>query len=750
MMTKRMIIILVIIPLLFLLIPFIVPTRKQLLSFEEMQSMSIQDRNGNILREILSRQDAVSHYCQLDSISPWLIKATLLREDKRFFLHRGIDPLAIVRSLIQNILRGKIVSGGSTITQQLARNMLRSPSRNIFLKILESCFALNLELKLNKHQILELYFNYAPYGNQTYGINAASHLYFRKPPRDLSLAEACYLAGIPKAPSYYNPYRYPARVAAECSTILALFFSSGLIDSATFHQVLTQPVNVIPKGKNFSAPHFTEFILSQLREHDTRTISLVKTTLDLRLQQETEKILLSNIKRLEPANVTNAAALVIDSRSLEILAFVGSVDFFNPLIAGEVDGVRALRQPGSALKPFTYAIALERGAHAATLIPDLPVHATTFGGDYTPHNYDNKYHGMVRLRTALACSYNIPAVRVCDEFGAQALLTRLKTAGFQSLDKTPVHYGLGLTLGNGEVTLLELTRAFALFSHRGWFRDIRSIMYLDTHRYSEQKKPICVFDPACAFIISDILADNNARSPAFGEYSPLNFPFYCAAKTGTSKDFRDNWCIGFTDQYLIGVWVGNFDGSAMHHVSGITGAGPIFRDIVLMLHRNAPSTKPKRPPHIYTRRICTISGERASTSCPHTMDEMFYMDNEPTDQCRYHTHGVPLALISASPSTKGEKTLNEYFFISYPDSADIFKIDPILRKEFQQVQFQIESSHRLNEVTWFVNDSCIGSTLTPFTITWQLVPGTHVITARGKTLDDRYITSPRVPILVLP
>lgn len=734
---------------LFLIPPLILPTRRQLLNFGEMQSLCIRDRNGKILREIRSGQDAVSHYCPLDSISPWLIRASLMREDKRFFLHRGIDPLATMRSLLQNIRYGEIVSGGSTITQQLARNMLHSPSRSILYKIMESLFAINLELKLNKREILELYFNYAPYGNQTYGISAASHLYFRKPARDLSLVEASYLAGIPKAPSYFNPYRHPERLSKECATILFLLRSSEVIDSVTYSQALTQPVHVIPKEDNFSAPHFTEFVLSLLKETKHHAVADVRTTLDLRLQQEAEKILISNIKRLESANVTNAAALIIDNTSLEILAFVGSVDFFDPLIDGEVDGVRSLRQPGSALKPFTYAIALEHGATAATLIPDLPTHASTFGGDYTPRNYDNKYHGMVRLRTALACSYNIPAVRVCDEFGTQELLNRLKNAGFQSLDKTPIHYGLGLTLGNGEVTLLELTRAFAIFSHGGWFRDLKAIITLDAVRHHEQQKPVRVFDAAIAHIISDILADNNARSPAFGEYSPLNMPFFCVAKTGTSKDFRDNWCVGFTDQYLVGIWVGNFDGASMHHVSGITGAGPIFRDIILMLHRQRPSTKPRVPQDIRIRKICPVSGELASPACKQSIDEIFFGGNEPSHACRYHTSGTPLTVITAPSTMLSDGVDREYFYISYPDSADIFRIDPVLRSEFQQVHLRIQSSQQLQEVAWYVDDRHIGSTGSPFTVAWQLVPGNHVIMARGITTDKKYVISPPVSILVL-
>jgi penicillin-binding protein 1C len=590
-MPKLKIFVAVVIVSLVAVFPMLYPTRSQLMNTQKMRSIRILDRHGIILREILSRNDATSQYCKLGDISPWLIKTTLNTEDRRFFSHKGIDPLALVRSIVLNIVQGDIVTGGSTITQQLARNMLGSPSRSFVFKSIEAFVALNLELKLQKKEILELYFNYAPYGNQTFGVEAASYLYFRKPARDLSLPEACFLAGIPKAPSYLDPYRYPERIIAEQRRILDRLYNNAVIDSVTYYDALSQPIHVVPKESNFNAPHFCQYVLRRLDQKGYYNVESVVTTLNIHLQRDVEHIVKNNIKRLEDANVTNAAAVVIDNRTMEILAYVGSVDFFDPLISGEVDGVRSLRQPGSALKPFTYALALEHGATAATLIPDVPTYEYSWGGDYTPHNYDEKYHGMVRLRTALACSYNIPAVKACGKFGPEKLLEKLKLAGFSSLGKSPVYYGLGLTLGTGEVTLLELTSAFSLFAHYGFYQPERILLKIDTTRIGRTPS-VTVFDPGTAYIIMDILSDNSARSPAFGEFSPLNMPFFCAAKTGTSKDFRDNWCIGFTDKYLIGVWVGNFDGSPMNHVSGITGAGPLFRDIMLCVHKDIPSKKP--------------------------------------------------------------------------------------------------------------------------------------------------------------
>ncbi|MGB3341828.1 MAG: penicillin-binding protein 1C [bacterium] len=750
MMTERKIIFISLILCSCAILFFIWPTRRQLLSYSKMTSLRILDRNNIILREVLSSKDATSRYCMLDRISPWLIKATVISEDKRFYLHKGIDPLAISRSLIQNLLMGRVVSGGSTISQQLARNLLNSPSRNLVYKIIEVFVAINLELKLSKEEILELYFNYAPYGNQTYGVEAAAHLYLRKPASDLSLAEAAFLAGIPQAPSFYNPYRYPERIKERQQEIFRALLESGIVDSTQYKDGQTQPVELVAKEKNFLAPHFCEHIISHLDKKGYHNISAVKTTLDNHLQKNIEQILKNNIDRLTDANVTNAAVVVLDNHTMDVLAYVGSVDFFDPDIDGEVDGVRSLRQPGSALKPFTYALALENNCTAASLIPDMPSFEHTRGGDYMPRNYDEKYHGMVRLRNALACSYNIPAVRVCGDYGPEMLLKLCHDAGFESLDKSAIHYGVGLTLGNGEVTLLELTRAYSVFAHYGRYLQEQSLLNADTIDIRVPSKPRKLIKPETAYIIMDILSDNNARSPAFGLYSPLNLPFFCAVKTGTSKDFKDNWCVGFTDKYLVGVWVGNFDGSPMHHVSGITGAGPIFRDIMLLLHRTALSVKYPKPDKLLTTIICAESGEVASSYCYNTIAEIFTEGTEPSVVCRHHTCAKPpLGFPYKEETVYHDQRGPTGIVISFPDDGDIFKIDPVLRSEYQVLTFQILATYPLIDVSWFVNDSIIGTVTEPYRITWQISPGRHRILACGLTTDEQTIMSAPVSILVL-
>jgi penicillin-binding protein 1C len=734
----------------FALILSFFPTRGQIMEYGKMTSLRIIDRHGTILREVLSSKDATSRYCKLEKISPWLVQATVASEDKRFFLHNGMDLFAVFRSMIQNLTRHRVISGGSTITQQLARNLLNSPSRSIVYKIIEAYVAVNLELKLNKDEILELYFNYAPYGNQTYGIEAAAHLYLRKPAYDLSLAEAVFLASLPQAPSFYDPYRFPDRLEQRKDRIFQAMLENGMIDSVQLCIGRDSPIDIIDKDKNFLAPHFCEYVISSSDIKSDQKFSTIKTTLDYNLQKEMEKIVVNNIERLARANVTNSSVIVIDNHTMEVLVYIGSKDFFDVCIDGEVDGVRSLRQPGSALKPFTYALALENECTAATLIPDMPTFEDTRGGDYMPRNYDEKYHGMVRLRNALACSYNIPAVRVCGNYGPEMLLGLCQRVGLQSLDKSAVHYGVGLTLGNGEVTLLELTRAYSIFAHYGRYLPERILLSTDSIMAAPARKVKKIIEPATAYIIMDIMSDNNARSPAFGLYSPLNMPFFCAVKTGTSKDYKDNWCIGFTDKYLVGVWVGNFDGSPMHQVSGITGAGPIFRDIMLFLHRHTESIKYPEPPGLSTCIICAESGELAGPHCTNTIAEIFAQGTEPSVTCRYHTCNKPLQDYSyLNAVLDNDRSPDNELIICFPDDRDIFKIDPILRNEFQAITFQIKASCPLKDVSWFVNDSNIGTVTKPYTISWPLIPGEHCIKAFALTDDNELVSASPVSILVL-
>lgn len=759
------------------------------LSPARFESLVFVDRNGVLLREVLSSVEGRSRWVELEQVSPWVTKSLLHVEDRNFYQHRGWDAFALLRAARQNFANKKIISGGSTLTQQLARQIYELPPQPLG-KAVEMWLALRFERTLSKAEILEQYLNRAPFGNQCFGIAAASRMYFDKPAAHLTLAEAAYLAGLPQAPSAYDPFRHPTRARARQRRVLQALLRDGVIDSLHFVAALEESLRVRQRPKNFLAPHACDRARELLTEEQLTSANTVRLTLDAGLNKSIEKILANNLQLLASANVTNGAVLVLDNRSGEILALVGSKNYFDAEHDGQVNGVLALRQPGSALKPFTYGLALERDYTAASILPDIPTNAPIFagGGDFTPTNYDGKFHGPVRLRTALACSYNIPVVRVLEPMGAELLLQRLQCAGFVSLKQDAQHYGLGLTLGNGEVSLLELTRAYLALANEGRMKNVRLFaeQHLPAFAAVEEQQ---VFSSEIAFVLGDILRDDAARAPAFGEGSVLDLPFACAVKTGTTKDFRDNWCVGFTSDYTVGVWLGNFDGTAMKKISGVAGAGPIFREVMLTLHRDFMPLPQARPQSLIKTTICTTSGARPNPYCPNQMQEIFLSDNAPHATCDWHrlvaapnesenfltqistprlqprvallypalyqpwakAEGIvqPLLLAttfnltSSQPPATSNQPPATSLTITFPDEGDIFKIDPILRQEFQTLLLECVATEGITEVTWVIDGEIVKTVATPFRARWQLRTGEHVVQARGRMGSQTIASAPR-------
>ncbi|MEW5901111.1 MAG: penicillin-binding transpeptidase domain-containing protein, partial [Acidobacteriota bacterium] len=493
-------------------------------------------------------------------------------------------------------------------------------------------------------------------------------------------------------------------------------------------------------------------ILSKFSPLEWRGLSSVTTTLDYSLQERVEILLRNYLRSVENRGISNGAAVVVDNATGEVLSLVGSKDFFDELHDGQVNGALALRQPGSTLKPFTYALALERGLTAATLIDDSPAQSA-IEADYMPQNYDRKYHGRMSLRAALACSYNIPAVAVLQAVGSDLLYQRLKALGFESLKQNPSYYGIGLTLGNGEVGLLELVVAYAALARQGLFTAGRSILGLERNNAEEGSKapisptPRCVFSPQVAYIITHILADRDARVPSFGYHTPLSFPFPVAAKTGTSRDFRDNWVVGFSPKYTVGVWVGNFDGKPMHNVSGITGCGPLFRDIMLCLHERGTWGDFPQPEGIVRLAVCPLSGEQATSSCPGTIEEIFIRGTEPRGRCfRHSQENINLLAYEGV----GRKEATARFEISFPPSGAIFKLDPILRQEHQRLKLRasVPPGTRVEKVEWWIDEKKLGEAPSPYSIFWNLRPGTYTIKAKALS-GSQMIESLPVKISVL-
>ena len=640
-------------------------------------------------------------------------------------------------------------------------------SRTVLHKIHEAILAVRLEIHNSKADILKAWLNSAYFGNQTYGIEAASNLYFGKPAVDLTNAEAAYLIGLPQNPVGYNPYRFPTHAHSRFERVLRSMVDASELSRKQMDSYLEVPIDLRPKEMIFRAPHFVESIKTQLGDSILQ-LSTIETSIDATLQAEIEALTRGHLDRLDSEYVTNAAAIVIDNHTGEILAYMGSADFWDEKNGGQNDGVRMLRQPGSTLKPFTYALALESGAYTpATVLPDIEVQIPEAGGAFAPKNYDKTYHGPVPLREALANSYNVPSVRLTRDLGVPQLLEKLRLAGFHSLNRSPEHYGVGLTLGNGEVQLIELARAYALFARQGY---PLSLSYLRTSSVqSHLGTPI--FSPDIAYLISDILSDPEAREAAFGRYGPLELPFPTAVKTGTSKDYRDNWAVGYTPRHTVAVWVGNFDGSPMQKVSGVSGAGPLFKSIMTLVGESGPFDMTKQ---IETLAICPLSGYRPSSICPVHKTEQFLSGTAPVDTCTVHQeilvdvrtnmlataetpnafinptlytvlpdiyhpwmrqHGINLPPTETAAKEVEIETQNELedttgLRIAYPVSGMIFQMDPVLRQEYQQITLEGILPQGVDETSWWINETLWASN--EASTTWPLKKGSHTIELRGK------------------
>lgn len=643
-----------------------------------LPTTQILDRNGQLLYEIIDPNAGKQINLSLDSLPQTCIQATIATEDSRFYQHPGVDPIAIVRATWQNMQAGgDIVSGASTLTQQLARTLLLEPheryDQSLRRKLREAWIALRLELRYTKNELLALYLNQTYYGNFAFGIEAAAQIFFAKPAAQLSRAECALLAGLIQYPSGYNPLQDPNVAKQRQLTVLRLMHDAGYLTEEERTAIAAEPLRYRSQLFSIQAPHFVIYVQDLLaRRFGTEQFSdllrqgglRIYTTLDLNLQRQAEAAVRYRLDLLncrKPGlcdnhtdrnrRVDNAAAVILDSTTGEILAMVGSPNYFDSSIQGNVNATLVLRQPGSAIKPLTYAAALDptwsKANHfplltPASIIADLP---TTFyvsdeeGGNvpYTPVNYDRTFHGPVSVRTALANSYNIPAVKVLEQIGVPTLQSLATRAGISTFTHK---YGLALTLGGGEVKLLELTAAYGIFQ-AGQRLDPQAILRiedLDTKTIDRVYQPPAdrptaarqVIDPATAYLVTDILSDNIARIPAFGEGSVLELPFPAAVKTGTTTDWRDNWTIGYTTERVIGVWVGNADNTPMFDVSGIDGAGPIWHDLMLAAHPRQPAPF-RRPEAITEVTICAPSGLLPTPACPRTRRERFIVGTAPTE-----------------------------------------------------------------------------------------------------------------------
>lgn len=626
----------------------------------------ITDRNGRPLRRLLADGQRIEHLT-FDGIPRDLVEATVSAEDQRFWTHGGIDGIGSVRAALDSLFAGRRVSGASTITQQLVKVSLgRYSNRTWKDKLREMAYARKLEMTWSKEHILTEYLQRVNYGNQTTGCAAAAALYFKKPLGDLSLAESAFLAGLPQAPTRLNPYRNFEGAKKRQEWILARMREDGRLTAGEAARAAGEPLRLRRWTGGFEAPHFVEMLLAEKgqatpdtpatgpdsaadrateatghREADPAPGEPIRTTLDLELQQFCETAVRTRLAPLMSRRVRDAAVVVLDNDTGGLLALVGSPDFFNPR-DGQVNGALAPRSAGSTLKPFTYLLALQQGDSPATIVADLPIEFMTPTGLYTPENYDRRHHGPISYREALANSLNIAAVRVLQRIGGPGPLhSTLHSLGLTTLRETPEHYGLGLTIGNAEVRLLDLANAYACLARLGIWRPV--VLHLGSEpapgdettpsrspagtpppaRIAKPGHPAWAssppppaeaaetprLDPDACWLIGDILSDAQARARCFGLDSPLRLAFPAAVKTGTSTDFRDNWCVGYTSEFTVAVWVGNFDHRPMDQVSGVTGAAPVWRDVMNWLEHRRGATWPAQPDTIAETDVDPLTGK---------------------------------------------------------------------------------------------------------------------------------------------
>lgn len=535
-----------------------------------------------------------------------LIDCTMAAEDKRFRDHGGVDYLATARAAKDFVFKQRVVSGASTITQQLIKISSPPEKRGLLRKCYEALAARKLEGAWDKQRILTAYLNRLDYGNQRIGAAEAARFYFQKPLADLSLAECALMAGLPQAPSRLNPLKHPGRALARRNVVLKRLQSMGAGEDGRIRRALAEPLSLRPLRDSIPAP----WLLAVTPPEDALAPGRdrIRTTIDLNLQKDVESIVREETAKLKSANLRHAAVVVIQNSTGEILALVSSSDWADPR-GGQINGALSPRSPGSALKPFTYLLAIENNHRLpCSIIADIPSAYRTPQGVDLPENYDRAYRGPVLLRDALACSLNIPAMRELNALGGPAPLHRLLVRlGLTTLGEDPDAHGLGLTIGNAPVRLLELANAYATLARSG--RHLPAVLFPS----ASPPAPVDSLVSGTSFnLIADILSDPAARSAAFSRGGPLDLPFRCAVKTGTSSDFRDNWCLGFTPEFTVGVWAGNFENQPMKGLSGVAGAAPIFHRSMVRAHRDVAATWFQRPEGLADITVDARNGKRIS------------------------------------------------------------------------------------------------------------------------------------------
>ena len=676
-------------------------------------TMTLLDCRGREIAEIASPEARAQFPRPLSEMSSWLPQVTGALEDHRFFQHGAIDWRATSAAALRNLEAGHIISGGSTITQQLAKMARGRPHRHWFNKIDEVIVAWKIEHRWSKAEILAQYLNRSSYGNRRLGPEAAARAYFGKSARDLTLAESIFLAGLPQAPTRFNPWSHPERAAQKYARSLARLEQSEIIDSETRLLLASSP----PVARRFPPPRLAPHLVDAIVARNPARRGIVRTSLDLDLQVRAERLLRAHLATLNRFDISQAALVILDNATGAVRAMVGSDEYDRYQINGAIQP----RSCGSTLKPFVYLNALDRRIlTAASLLPDTPDAIRDAYADYDPQNYNRHYLGPVRVREALACSLNVPAVFTISRLGARQTFFKLQKWGF-NFPRQLSDYGVGFVLGNAEVTLLDLAGAYAGLA-RGGIATPAKFFTAEHHSLDR------IASTEATAIITDILCDNVAREKTFGAHSPLEFQERIAVKTGTSSGFRDAWTVGFDQEHTVAVWAGNFNGTPMRDTFAVRSAAPLWAAMMHELLRLGDHPLgPSRPTdRLIQREICADTGLLRSSFSKSTIREWFLTGTEPKEDSAstFSADGALLlpgsyaAWCQSSDNTRGARVRPE-LRITNPIANAHYTID----RDLPRAQQMIELTSTLGpSACWFINDAPLPAK-NDGRYFWQLSPG---------------------------
>jgi penicillin-binding protein 1C len=674
-------------------------------------TLTLLDCRGREIAEVASPEARAQLPVTLEKMGPWLPPVTVALEDRRFYEHRGIDWHAIAAACTRNLRSGHLLSGASTITQQLVKLATGREQRSWSKKLYEAIIAWKLEHRWSKERILAEYLNRSSYGNRRIGPEAAARAYFGKPARDLTLSEAIFLSGLPQAPTRFNPWRHPEQASRKYSRSLARLVELGVI-TRDQQSLLASPPKIAHMEPLRLAPHFVDAVI--VRNPGLR--GRLTTTLDLDLQTTIERLVHSHLSALNRHDIRQAAVVVVDNATGAIRALVGSENY----AVSQINGATLPRSCGSTLKPFVYLDAIDKKQlTAASLLPDTPDAIRDEYADYDPQNYNHHYLGPVRLREALGCSLNVPAVFALSRLGARPAFYQLQKWGFD-FPQGLANYGAGFVLGNAETRLVDLAAAYAGLARGGTAMRAKFLA-------GEHQPVTRIASKEATAIVNDILCDNDARQKSFGPRSPLAFEQRIAAKTGTSSGFRDAWTVGFDKEHTVAVWAGNFDGRPMRDTFAVRAATPLWAAVIQeLLRRDNPLDPPEENDRLERREICKTTGSLPSRFSQAKLNELFLAGTEPReDSADYFASDGKLLLPDAyarwcvsRDNTIGAHVRSD-FRITSPRPNAHYEIDPVLPPSQQMVELTAAVA---SDVEWFVNNERIFPQRDS-RFFWQLAPG---------------------------